>query len=126
MKQSTPLRPFDIPVIVLALALTLVIALKVYSGGADSSRVIVRSPDRTWIFPIDADETVSVLGPLGETVVRIHNNRASIVSSPCSGQTCIAAGGLHRSGQWVACLPNRIFLRIEGAIESDAVDALSW
>ena len=126
MKKSTPLKPFDIPVIALALALTLGIALRVYSGGADSSRVIVRSPDRTWIFPIDADETVSVLGPLGETVVNIHNSRAAIISSPCSGQTCVAAGGVQRGGQWVACLPNRIFLLIEGAIESDAVDAISW
>ena len=112
--------------IALALALTLGIAFVVYSTEAASSRVIVRSPDRTWIFPLNTEEALSVSGPIGETVVSIHNGRAAIVSSPCSGQTCVASGGLHRNGQWTACLPNRIFLLVEGAVESDGVDAVSW
>ena len=126
MKKKSPLKPFDIPVIALALALALVIALRVYSGEAASSRVVVRDPESTWIFPINAEEIVSATGPLGETVVSIHEGRAAIVSSPCSGQACVAAGELRRNGQWVACLPNRVFLRIEGAKEPDAIDAVSW
>ena len=112
--------------IALALALTVGIAFAVYSTEASSSRVIVRSPDRTWIFSLDTEEALSISGPIGETVVNINRGRAAIVSSPCSGQTCVAAGGLHRNGQWTACLPNRIFLLVEGAIEMDAVDAISW
>ena len=112
--------------IILALALTLGIAFVVYSTEAASSRVVVRSHDRTWIFSLDTEETFSVSGPIGETVVSINKGEAGIVSSPCSGQTCVAAGALHRNGQWTACLPNRIFLLVEGAIEPDIVDAVSW
>ena len=119
-----PLKPLDIPVVVLAAALTLFIGAAVYSGGTVSSRVVVRGPDRTWIFPLNAEEMVTVTGSIGETRVEISRGRAAIVSSPCGGQTCVAAGGLHNNGQWAACLPNRVFLFIEGV--EDAVDAATW
>jgi hypothetical protein len=120
------LKPFDIPVILLAAALTVITGLKAYSRGADSLSVVVKGQDKTWIFPIEAEERVSVAGPLGETTVEIRDGRAAIVSSPCNGQTCVAAGELHNNGQWAACLPNRVFILIEGAGDADGIDAASW
>jgi len=120
------LKPLDIPVIILATALTVITGLKAYGRGTNSLSVVVKGPDKTWIFPIEAEEHVSVAGSLGETVVKIHEGRAAIVSSPCNGQTCVAAGELNKNGQWAACLPNRVFILIEGAADSDAIDAASW
>ena len=126
IKKKTPLKPLDIPVIALAAALTVFVGRGAYSREAASSRVIVRGPERTWIFPAEAEELVVVTGSIGETLVEIRKGRAAIVSSPCGGQTCVAAGELQRNGQWAACLPNRVFLLIEGANGEDAVDAASW
>jgi len=120
------MKPLDIPVIVIGAILTASVAFAVYSGNAASSQVIIRGQDKTWIFPLDAEETVSVTGPIGVTVVEIHGSRAAIVSSPCDGQTCVATGGLGRNGQWAACLPNGVFLLVEGAKGQDAVDAAVW
>ena len=119
-----PLKPADIAVLVISLAITMVTGGRVYSGRAAPSRVIVRGPDKTWVYPLNAEEKVTVSGSIGETVVEIHQGRAAIVSSPCSGQSCVAAGELHRNGQWVACLPNRVFLLIEAA--EDGIDAAAW
>jgi hypothetical protein len=120
------LKPFDIPVIVLTAGLTVLIALRVYSQGSNSLNVVVKGPDKTWIFPLEANERVSVAGSIGETLVEIRRGRAAIVASPCNGQTCVAAGELNKNGQWAACLPNRVFILIEGAGAADAVDAASW
>jgi len=126
MKNKWLLKPLDITIIFLAAALTILIAVIVYGRDSPSSRVIIRGPDKTWIFPLNAEEEISVNGSIGETRVMIHKGRAAIVSSPCSGQTCVAAGELHRNGQWAACLPNMVFLVIEGTENGDAVDAASW
>ena len=123
MKQN-PLKPLDIPVIVLAAALTLFVGN--YGLKTASSKVVIKGQDKTWIFPLEAEELVSVAGSLGETTVAIQNGRAAIVSSPCSGQTCVAAGGLYKNGQWTACLPNRVFILIEGAKGEGKVDAESY
>jgi len=120
------LKPLDIPVIILITALTVITGLKAYGRGANSLNVVVRGPDKTWIFPLEAEERVSVAGSIGETLVEIRNGRAAIVSSPCNGQTCVAAGEINKNGQWAACLPNRVFILVEGAAETDAIDAASW
>ena len=122
--KSGLFKPLDILIIILAAALTLLIGARVYSGSKASSRVIIRSQEKTWIYPMDAEAELFAAGPLGETMVKISKGRAAIVSSPCSGQTCVAAGALHKSGQWAACLPNRVFLLVEGG--EGAVDAASW
>ena len=120
------MKPLDVLVIVLCAAVTVLVSLAVYKRGSESLMVVIKSHDKTWIFPLEAEEELFVPGTIGETVVHIHSGRAAIVSSPCSGQTCVAAGELERSGQWVACLPNRVFLHVESAKGNDAVDAEVW
>jgi hypothetical protein len=124
LKYLAQIKPLDILVIALSLTLTLIVALAVYSGKMAASSVIVRSSDKTWIFPLDAEAQIIVAGPIGETRVRINKGRAAIVASPCAGQTCVAAGELHKNGQWAACLPNKVFLLVEGT--GDAIDAASY
>jgi hypothetical protein len=126
LQKQKLFQPFDIPVIVLAAALTVIVGWQAYGRGADSLNVVVKGPDKTWIFPIEAEERISVEGSIGETVVEISKGRAAIVSSPCGGQTCVAAGELDKNGQWAACLPNRVFILIEGAADADVIDAASW
>ena len=75
---------------------------------------------------MDAELEFAVTGALGETRVLLDSGRAAILSSPCAGQTCISAGGIHRNRQWLACLPNRVFLLIEGGDGGDSFDALAW
>jgi hypothetical protein len=120
------LKPFDIPVIVMAVALTVIVGWQAYGRGTDSLSVVVKGPDKTWIFPLEAEERISVEGSIGETLVEIRKGHAAIVSSPCNGQTCVAARELSKNGQWAACLPNRVFILIEGAADADVIDAASW
>ncbi|MFA6505053.1 MAG: NusG domain II-containing protein, partial [Treponemataceae bacterium] len=70
-----------------------------------------------------SEETLRVKGEIGETVVHIHDGKASVESSPCSNQTCVAAGSIDSNGQWVACLPNGVFVRIEGSSRHETTDA---
>ncbi|MDR1253243.1 MAG: NusG domain II-containing protein [Treponema sp.] len=108
-----------------------------YSGTGTQYTIKVKGESGGWIFPRDAAETVTVAGPLGETIVEIKNGTARILSSPCTNQTCVAAGIIHSPGQWTACLPNRVMAFIDeetpapdrGAAGNDNgtdVDAAAW
>lgn len=101
-------------------------ALYVYGGGRGEAQVVVEGDGAQWVFPLDAEETVRVRGPLGETVVAVHGGQARVLASPCENQTCVAAGEIHSHGQWVACLPNAVFLRIEGKTREDELDGSTW
>lgn len=127
MKRTLPAKPLDLVVILIALALTGVTAFTVYARPRNTAQVLIEGPNQRWVFPLDADETVDVQGPLGNTVVRIRNSEAWVVSSPCDNQTCVAAGHVNAQGEWVACLPNNVFLMVEGSDDlKNLMDGGAW
>jgi hypothetical protein len=97
-----------------------------YVNPDGSPSVRLKNENGEWVFPANANETVNVPGPLGETVVEISGGSARITASPCINQTCVAAGAVRSPGQWAACLPNRVMLYVgKGEAEND-VDAAAW
>ena len=120
------IRTTDILIILLAVGLTLFSAFAAYMKPQNSVRVLIQGQQQKWTFTLDAEETVIVGGPLGDTVVRIRDNRAWVESSPCENQTCVAAGHVMRQGAWAACLPNNVLLMIEGNDDDNEVDAVAW
>ncbi|MCL2213730.1 MAG: NusG domain II-containing protein [Treponema sp.] len=123
--MKTYIKTFDIIIILLVIILTVFAAYIVYMKPKVRSQILIRGQDGEWTYPVDAEETVKVYGPLGETVVRLHGNSAWIESSPCESQTCVAAGQISRQGQWTACLPNNVLLMVQGAGD-DSVDSIVW
>ena len=92
--------------------------------------VVIQGPNnRTWVYPLDSEQTVRVRGILGDdTVVRISGGYAWAESSPCDNQTCVGMGRISAGSWWiwVACLPNNVFFTIEGASDRGLVDGAAW
>ena len=128
MKRKPLLKIPDLVIILLAAALTGFSSFIAYVQPQNSIRVVIRGAlDQEWIFPLNAEETVSVPGPLGNTVVRIHGKEAWVESSPCANQTCVGMGHANSRGGWVACLPNNVFFLIEGTNENGThPDITAW
>jgi hypothetical protein len=127
VRGSIALKPLDLFIIALSSAVTALSAAVVYGHSRDPGQVILQGEGKTWVFPLDAEEQIAVPGPLGETVVEISGMRSRVLSSPCANQTCVAAGYLDHQGQWTACLPNKVFIYIEGTGKDDAVpDSTTW
>ena len=127
MKVKLPVKIFDIVVILFAAGLTFFSTVAAYVNPAHSTRVLIEGMNQQWIFPLDAEETVKVKGPLGETVIRIHENEVWVDSSPCDNQTCVGMGHVTSAGDWVACLPNNVYFLIEGNDDStDSLDGAAW
>jgi hypothetical protein len=127
MKKKIPLKIPDVIIILLSLGLTGFSAHSAYLKPRNTAQVMIQSQTQTWLFPLDAEETINVPGPLGTTVVRIHDNQAWVEYSPCENKTCVACGHIWAQGAWVACLPNNVFLLIEGSDGySDLPDSIVW
>jgi len=124
------LKPLDFCIAALALAAVAFSFFAAHAGGAARPSVSLRGEGGRWVFPLDADETVSVSGPLGDTVIEIRGGAARVVSSPCQDQTCVVMGAARLPGQWSACLPNRVMLYVSargrGGAGHGGVDATAW
>jgi hypothetical protein len=124
--MKLPLKPFDILAILVSALLVSGAGYKAYKKPKSTPHITVYGSSGTWVYPLDAEETIEVPGPLGTTVVRIHEHEAWVEDSPCDNKTCVAAGHIGANGQWVACLPNNVFLALEADNETGTVDTAAW
>lgn len=79
-------------------------------------RVVIRSGgkiiEQVSLF---TDRIISVKGPLGISVITIHNRKARVASDPSPRQYCVKQGWLAKSGETAICLPNQVSVEISGA-----------
>lgn len=108
------LRVFDYLIFASIITVSLWAGFFLYTEQNRAERLIIETPSGKWIYPLNETRTVVVIGAIGNTTVRIENRTAFISDSPCPNKTCVNAAVLKKAGDWNACLPNRVFLHIEG------------
>lgn len=117
------LKPFDIVIVLASIGIVAASAVWAYGPNTGEDKVVIKARDGEYIYPLDADREVKVPGPLGDTLVEIHGKHVHIADSPCPNKTCVAAGSIGEAGQWLACLPNQVLVRIEGKSDNEGLDA---
>lgn len=109
------MRRADYVVVALALALLPLLYSNYWgdSSPGEAIRVLDGSGKET-IMPLNADRRIEVKGPIGASVIEIHNGAVRFASSPCRGQFCVHAGWLRNGNDFTACLPNRVSVAVVG------------
>ena len=90
-----------------------------------------RSPGKTLVvrdragqvleLSLREERTLRVAGIEGDTIIEIADGGARFVSSPCPHRICVERGGISRSGEWIACVPNGVFASVTGEADYDGV-----
>ncbi len=127
--SNVRVRFLDIAIFALAAALVVGTSLLVLDRQSGTRYVQITGETGEWIAPLDKDAEYEIPGPLGITVVHIHNGTAAIEESPCKNKLCILSGAISEPNQWVACLPNKVFVRIMssgGSKDEGGVDASTF
>lgn len=123
--MNVHLKPYDFVAFAVAIAIIGTFSWHAYSSRGAAAVVEIRGEGQRLLYPLDQDRTLTVRGPLGESVVEISAGRVRVVSSPCRDQICVLAGWISSAGQWAACLPNRVFVTVQGPID-DTPDAFTY
>ena len=117
------LRVLDYLIFASLITVSLWAGFFLYTGENRAQRLVVETPSGKWIYPLTEMRTVVVHGAIGNTIIRIENHTAFISDSPCPNKTCVNAAALKKTGDWNACMPNRVFLHIEGNTSEDTFDS---
>ncbi len=84
------------------------------------THVIVTSGDQTrFTAPLDQPRSVDLNGPLGQTHLVIDAQGVRITASPCPRKICISMGSVTHAGELLACVPNRILVRIDNPTDEE-------
>ena len=115
------LRALDYLIFASIITVSLWAGFFLYTGESRAQHLVIESPTGKWIYPLTETRTVVIPGALGNTTIQIENNTAFISDSPCPNKTCVKAAALKKAGDWNACMPNRVFLHIEGSTPEDMI-----
>jgi hypothetical protein len=121
-KARSILRPLDVLIVASSAALLVALSIAVY-GGPPSATLVVSTEMGEWVYPMSQDRDIEAQGPLGITYIHIGDGNAHIEDSPCANKTCVASLPISKTGEWAACLPNGVFIHIEGAEDDGEIDA---
>ena len=125
-KYKLSLKILDFLIFFLAIGICVFSITYASSKKSGSSNLVISSPEGEFIYPLDKNEVLQFSGKEGKSVIQINDKSACFLESPCKNRTCIASGSIKENGQWAACLPNGIFIRIEAEqIDSD-IDITSF
>ncbi len=77
-------------------------------------RIVIESEEgeREIAVTPQSRENLTVRGPLGETTIAIQGGKVWVVFSPCPDKTCIKMGKIPDNGGFIACVPNRVTIRV--------------
>ena len=53
-------------------------------------------------------------------VIECDGKSVRVTSSPCKNGLCVGMGGISRPGQIIVCVPNGVYIKVEGTPEYDA------
>jgi hypothetical protein len=105
--------------VILLLSLTIIVLS--FGGIADFTgkpEVHVRTEDGEFIYELEQDTFATFTGPVGETSIEIRDGKVHVHDSDCRNKVCIAAGWISSPGDWIICLPNNVFILVEGSLDS--------
>lgn len=64
--------------------------------------------------PLHRDDLFIVTGAAGRAVIEIREGSIRVLDSDCPQKFCVRQGRIHRVGEIVVCVPNKITVWIEG------------
>lgn len=74
-------------------------------------------------YPLDQDRIIDVDGPLGVEKIAIEDGEVWVLDTPCKQKICVKMGRIKRVGEQIICLPNRIFIEVDG--DNGTIDDVS-
>src|SRR5574344_35379 len=118
-------KPLDIVLLIFsctAIAFSF-IAAKKPSGSKPT--LVITSPAGQFVYSLEADAEYDIDGKIGVSKIMVKDGKARFEDSPCPNKTCVQSAPISQNGEWSACLPNDVFIRVENASD-DSVDAVAF
>jgi hypothetical protein len=103
------------------LAVLTIFSPRFIPAGTLGDILTIKTSDSVYEINLKDEGAYTIDGYLGRAVLVIKDGEARLQSAPCPLKICEAMGPISRSGEVILCLPNRIYIRMNGREIVDAV-----
>ena len=106
--------PLDRLLILLLAALAVALWLWLLPRMEGERVVVERDGKVLYTAPLDEAREALLPGPLGDTRLAIREGKVCVLEASCPHKVCMGMGEIGRAGELLACVPNRLVIRIVG------------
>lgn len=99
-----------------------------FSGGETYVSIQVDGKEVQQItLPVEDSIDLNIQGKPGYNKIHIEQNRVWITESNCPDKLCVLKGKIHRAGDMIVCVPNRIVIEIKATKNpKDSLDSVNY
>ncbi len=112
-KGKFQLKPLDFAVTALFLCAIFISFAKISHKSGTEQLLVITAPDAEYVYTLQEDAEYQIKGRAGISTICVSEGKAFFKDSACPNKTCVKSAPVSRTGEWSACLPNEVFLRIE-------------
>lgn len=106
------LRILDYFIFLIALSVVILSVFWSASGKEGELRAEIEASGIRYLLPLSQDGQLDLQGPVGDTRVEVLDGEVFISHSDCRDKICISMGHVSTPSGWLACLPNRVFIKV--------------
>ena len=85
--------------------------------------VVTLNGEEAGRYPLSEEGSFSLNG--GSNLLIVSGGEAWVSEANCPDKVCMGMGKISRNGEFIACLPNRLLVVVEGAAEDSPVDGMT-
>ena len=74
---------------------------------------------------LQENQTLIIHGELGDSILQIKDGKIRFKDSPCTIKRCVHSGWLKQSGEFTACIPNKVSIVLLGS-ETQKFDSINF
>ena len=127
MNRNNKIKFADILLILLFVVIIIYFSLNFFvKNKSPVKQVVIESSKNIWYYQLDKNKELKIEGNLGKSTIKIEDGFVFFENSPCPNKLCVQSSAITKNGEWIACLPNGVFVRIEGKDESSELDGTSY
>ncbi|GLC78919.1 lipoprotein [Lacrimispora brassicae] len=116
LKKLTVMQKRELILIAAILAISGLLSAVFYAGNRKAAELVVVTVDGKTVATLDLHKDTDMIidGHGGTDHLVIKDGYASITEATCPDKVCVRTGRIHKSGELIVCLPNRVVVTIEG------------
>jgi hypothetical protein len=111
--QPHTITRMDILILFVSAAATVFAAVYACKSSTGQAQLVIQSPGNEYVYDLSKDRIIEIKGTLGISRIAIEHGTARFLDSPCRQKICVQHPPISKKGEWAACLPNRVFIKIE-------------
>ena len=96
------------------------IALWFFAHENQGEKVIITVNGEKKIYSLQEDQRIEIKEKNGHyNLIVIHSGEVSMLEADCPNQVCVKHKKISKNGEMIVCLPNEVFVQIEGGKEKE-------